>query len=162
MEKERRELPTYTYDFNPPEYIQDLRGLYGERPDDKLANRRAEEMLESAEKFDSVSTTFGSAYPSERLGVAWENVLFNQDHDAIPGSHTDAVDDEMMSRYGGAIETGRDTLAKSLYTISRQVNTKGGGDYPFLVFNPLSFSRTEVVRYGPLLRKRSKTSASSI
>ena len=156
VEKSGVKLPTYNYDFNPPEYIQDLRGLYGERPDDKLANRRAEEMLESAEKFDSVSTMFGSAYPSERLGVAWENVLFNQDHDAIPGSHTDAVDDEMMSRYGGAIETGRDTLAKSLYTISRHINTKGSGDYPFLVFNPLSFGRTEVVRYGPLFKETLK------
>ena len=156
VEKSGVKLPTYTYDLNPPQYIQDLRGLYGERPDGKLANRRAEEMLESAEKFDSVSTMFGSTYPSERLNVAWENVLFNQDHDAIPGSHTDAVDDEMMSRYGGAIETGRDTLAKSLYTISRHVNTKGSGDYPFLVFNPLSFSRTEVVHYGPLFKETLK------
>ena len=65
VEKSGVKLPTYTDDLNPPQYIQDLRGLYGERPDGKLANRRAEEMLESAEKFDSVSTMFGSTYPSE-------------------------------------------------------------------------------------------------
>jgi alpha-mannosidase len=153
VEKSGVSLPTYHYDFNPPEFIQDLRGLYGERPESKLANRRAEEMLESAEKFNSISTMFGNVYPSERLGVAWENVLFNQDHDAIPGSHTDAVDDEMMSRYAGSIETGRDLLAKDLYTISRHVKTTGSGDYPFLVFNPLSFSRTEVVRYAPLFKE---------
>ena len=62
VEKSGVKLPTYTYDLNPPQYIQDLRGLYGERPDGKLANRRAEEMLESAEKFDSVSTMFGSTF----------------------------------------------------------------------------------------------------
>ena len=156
VEKSGVKLPTYSYDFNPPEYIQDLRGLYGERPANKLANRRAEEMLESAEKFGSVTAMLGNAYPSERLGIAWENVLFNQDHDAIPGSHTDAVDDEMMSRYAGSIETGRDLLAKDLYLISRRVNTTGSGDYPFLVFNPLSFGRTEVVRYGPLFKEMLK------
>lgn len=154
VEKNGVALPTYKYDFNPPQHIQDLRGLYGERPLAKLANRRSEEMLESAEKFNVVASTFGQVYPLVRFNTAWQNVLFNQDHDAIPGSHIDDVDDEIMSRYGGALEAGRDSMAESLYTISRQVKTTGSGDYPFLVFNPLSFARTEMVRYSPLFKEK--------
>lgn len=156
VEKSGASLPTYTYDFNPPLFIQDLRGLYGQRPKGKLAERHAEDMLESSEKFASLASFYGQRYPSPELSEAWEKVLFNQDHDALPGSHIDAVDEEMMSNYYGAIESGRAALAQSLYHLSRKINTSGSGDYPFLVFNALSFSRSEVVRYTPLFKEQIK------
>jgi len=147
-------LPTYRNDFNPPLFIQDLRGLYGERPDTKIANRRAEYLLESAEKLSSIASRFGQKYPAEKLHTGWLQVIFNQDHDALPGSHTDPVDENMMSRYGGALEAGRGALADSMYSISRNVNTSAGKHYPILVFNPLSFTRTEAVRYTPLFKEQ--------
>jgi len=147
-------LPTYRNDFNPALFIQDLRGLYGERPNTKIANRRAEYLLESAEKLSSIASRFGQEYPAEKLHNAWLQVIFNQDHDALPGSHTDPVDEDMMSRYGGAIEAGRSALFDSMYRISRNVNTSAGKHYPFLVFNPLSFPRTEAVRYTPLFKEQ--------
>lgn len=147
-------LPTYNNDFNPALHIQDLRGLYGERPDTKIANRRAEYTLESAEKLSSVAARFGQPYPAEKLETAWLKVVFNQDHDALPGSHIDPVDEAMMSGYGAAIETGRTALFDSMYRISRNVNTSAGKHYPFLVFNPLSFARTEAVAYTPLFKEQ--------
>lgn len=156
VEKSGVALPTYTYDFNPPLFIQDLRGLYGQRPKAKLAERRAEDMLESSEKFASIARFYGRPYPSADLTNAWEKVLFNQDHDALPGSHIDPVDEEMMSNYYGAIESGRATLARSLYHLAGKVNSSGSGDYPFLVFNALSFNRSEVVRYTPLFKEQIK------
>ncbi len=147
-------LPTYRNDFNPPLLIQDLRGLYGERPNVKIGNRRAEYMLESAEKFSSIAERFGLDYPAQRLHSGWLQVIFNQDHDALPGSHIDPVNEEMMSRYGGAIEAGRSTLAQAMYRISRNIDTSRGQRYPFLVFNPLSFRRTEAVRHTPLLKEQ--------
>jgi alpha-mannosidase len=154
VQKSGVELPTYRNDFNPALFIQDLRGLYGERPNTKIANRRAEYMLESAEKLSSVASRFGQEYPAEKLHTAWLQVIFNQDHDALPGSHIDPVDEEMMSRYGGAIEAGRSALADAMYRMSRNVNTSAGKHYPFLVFNPLSFPRTEAVRYTPLFKEQ--------
>src|SRR5579871_677506 len=147
-------LPTYKHDFNPALFIQDLRGLYAERPATKISNRRAEYMLESAEKFSSIATSFGLEYPAQRFHEAWRQVTFNQDHDAFPGSHIDPVDDEMMSRYGGAIEAGRGAVFDATYQISRAVNTSERKHYPFLVFNPLSFARTEVVQYTPLFKEQ--------
>jgi alpha-mannosidase len=147
-------LPTYTNEFNPPLFIQDLRGLYGERPDAKMANRRAEHLLESSEKFSSIASRFGLKYPQSDLQAAWLKVIFNQDHDALPGSHTDPVEEKMASRYGGAIETGRSALFDAMYTISRKVDTSRSPNYPFLVFNPLSTQRTDTVRYTPLFKEQ--------
>src|SRR5262249_42344809 len=59
VEKSGVALPTYTYDFNPPLFIRDLRGLYGQRPKAKLAERSAEDMLESSEKFASIASFYG-------------------------------------------------------------------------------------------------------
>ena len=41
-----------------------------------------------------------------------------------------------------------------MYRISGNVNTSAGKHYPFLVFNPLSFSRTEAVGYTPLFKEQ--------
>ena len=156
IEKSGVPLPTYNYDFYPPLFIQDLRGLYGERPNSKLANRRAEDTLESSEKFSSVASFFGRPYPLTEFSTAWANVTFNQDHDALPGSHIDPVDNRMMSAYNGAIDTGREALDGSLYDLSRRIDTSGGGKFPFLVFNGLSFKRSEVVEYTPLFKESIK------
>ena len=151
IEKSGISLPTYTYDFNPPLFIQDLRGIWGERPRQKLAERRAEDMLESSEKFNSIASLYGQPYPAGELLGAWEKVLINHNHDNVGGSQADSVDQAIMSRYGGAIEAGRATLAEALYRLSRKVDTSQGGNFPFLVFNALSYPRTEVVRHAPSL-----------
>ena len=52
-----------------------------------------------------------------------------------------------MSRYAGALETARSTLAETLYYLSRKIDTSKVGADPFLVFNSLSYSRRDIVRY---------------
>ena len=152
IEKSGLSVPTYTYDFNPPLYIQDLRGLWGERPRQKLALRSAEDALESSEKFNSIASLYGNPYPAGELLGAWKKVLFNHNHDNMGGSHTDAVARATMTRYWSAIEAGRATLADALYQLSRKIDTSQGGKFPFLVFNSLSNPRTEVVHHEPLFR----------
>jgi alpha-mannosidase len=154
VERSGVRLPTYHFDFNPPLLTGDLRGLYGERPAIKLDERRAEDILESSEKFCAITGSFGHLYPTEQLRWGWERLLFSQDHDSMPGSHTDENDERIMSRYGGAIEAGRSALEDALYWLSRQIDTSNGGDFPFLVFNALSYPRSEVVRYSPCLMLR--------
>jgi alpha-mannosidase len=141
-------LPTYTYDFNPD---VGLNGLYGQHPEEKIGERLAEEMLESCEKFSTVAALFGSPYPRQELAWAWEKVLFNQNHDIMGGSHSDAVHVEAMSRYRGAMEAARSALTDRLYYLSRMIDTSRGGEFPFIVFNSLSYPRTEVVRHTVVL-----------
>jgi alpha-mannosidase len=147
-------LPTIDQDFNPPHAIADLRGLYGERPKAKLANREAEESLATGEKLSAVAGFAGFSYPAADLRSGWQKVLFNQSHDGMGGSHIDAVYLDAMSRYAAAVETGRDAAAEAFYTLSRAVDTTAGGAYPFLAFNSQSFRRTELVRHNALFRDK--------
>lgn len=155
IEKSGVSIPVYRNDFNPPLHVQDLRGLYGERPEMKMSNRKAEYALESAEKFSSIAASFGLAYPGASLHAGWLNVIFNQDHDILPGSNTDPVEVEAMTRYGGSLEAGRSALAEALSRIASKVDTSKAS-YPFLVFNPLSFNRTEALHYTPLFKEQLK------
>ena len=82
-------LPTYTYDFNPPLYTQDLRGQYAQSIEGKIAERSAEDALESSEKFAAIASFYGLPYPAESLRAAWEKVLFNEDHGILPGDNND-------------------------------------------------------------------------
>ena len=145
VEKGGVSLPTYAYDFNPPLLLQDLRGVWGQRPKQKLAERRAEDVLESAEKFSSIASVYGKPYPSRDFTWAWQRILANQNHNTMGGSHADPTNEIAMSRYEGAIEAGRQAQADALFHLSRKIDTSRSGDFPILVFNPLSFPRTEVV-----------------
>ncbi|MEN6601643.1 MAG: glycoside hydrolase family 38 C-terminal domain-containing protein, partial [Bryobacteraceae bacterium] len=151
------DLPTFDQDFNPPLAIADLRGLYGERPKAKLASRAAEESLTTGEKLSTLAGLTGFPYPAAELRSGWNKLLFNQSHDGAGGSHIDAVYRDAMSRYGAAIEAGRDAAAEALYALSRNIDTSPGGVYPFLVFNPQSFHRTELARYNALFRDKLNT-----
>jgi len=147
-------LPTYDQDFNPPLAVADLRGLYGERPKAKLAARAAEESLTTGEKLSTLALLTGFPYPAAELRSGWDKLLFNQSHDGAGGSHIDAVYLDAMSRYGAAIEAGRDAAAEAFYALSRNIDTKPGGAYPLLVFNPQSFRRTELACHNALFREK--------
>lgn len=147
-------LPTIDQDFNPPLAIADLRGLYGERPKAKLANREAEESLATGEKLSVAAGFAGFTYPAADLRSGWQKVLFNQSHDGMGGSHIDAVYLDAMSRYTAAVEAGRDAASEAFYALSRAVDTSAGEAYPFLAFNSQSFRRTELVRHNALFRDK--------
>jgi len=146
-------LPTYGYDFNPPVNVgaweEDIRGIWAERPAQKMAERRAEDMLESAEKLSTIEALYGQPYPQHDLDWGWMRLLANQVHDTMGGSIADAPYEVAMSRYGGAIEAGRQAEVTALFRLSRQIDTAGSGDFPIVVFNALSFARTEVIRCSP-------------
>jgi alpha-mannosidase len=141
------QLPTYANEFNPPLKAMDLRGMWGQRPAEKLLSRRVEEDLESSEKLSSIMSLHGLPYPRSSLAWAWERVLDNQNHDTSSGVHIDTVGRVAVSRYMGALEVGRQLQSDSLYGLSRMIDTHAGGNLDLLVFNALSFSRTELVQH---------------
>lgn len=147
VEKTAIGLPTYTYDFNPPLNWQDLRGTWGQRPRQKVAERKSEDMLASSEKIASVMNLYGVTYPVHALAMAWQGILTNQLHDTIAGANSDDVYEASLSRYAGAIEIAREAQAGALFQLSRKIDTSRSGDFPIVVFNALSFPRTETVRF---------------
>jgi alpha-mannosidase len=131
----------------------------GERPDVWLyihgpshqralkASRDGSRMLTAAEKFatfDALQQGSFASYPQAELTKAWENAIY-PDH-GWGGKHGDLTDRAFRTAY----ETGRDMAAgvldKSVKNIASRINFSGKG-IPVTVFNPLSWNRTDIVKF---------------
>jgi len=127
-------------------YLQYHRGVYTSQAATKRNNRRSEELLLNAEKFSSLATLFGQAYPHEAIDQGWKKVLFNQFHDILAGSSIAAVYRDAARDYAVVHDVAQRHLESALDTIHERVNTTGPG-VPVLVFNPLAWARTDIVEF---------------
>jgi alpha-mannosidase len=139
------QLPT----LNPPVwrdelYLETHRGTYTSQAATKRNNRRNEALLLNAEKFSSLAMLFDRPYPQTDLDYAWKKVLFNQFHDILPGSSVAAVYKDAGRDHANVRRVGNEVLSGALDELGAHIQTKGPG-VPVIVFNPLSWSRTDVV-----------------
>lgn len=121
------------------------------RADLKIANRLAENRVLSAEKWATLAALLGAIYPEAALDKAWRQVLFCQHHDGITGCSSDVPYLDMLTSYREALELAAGVEEKARrYTASRVTTNSGKrmaeGASALLVFNPLSWSRTDVCR----------------
>lgn len=61
-------------------------GCYTSQSRIKRANRTAEASLYASETYSALAALDKVTYPTEAFATAWQNTLFNQFHDIIPGS----------------------------------------------------------------------------
>jgi alpha-mannosidase len=125
-------------------YFEFHRGTYTTQAKIKKNNRKAESLLEVAEKFSTLAQKFGYTYPSEELKEIWEELLLNQFHDVLPGSSIPEVYKDSEEYFEFIFNTANSIISKSLKTIAAKIDTNGKGK-SLLVFNPLSWSRNDVV-----------------
>lgn len=130
---------TVADDLNPA-----FQGTYSARIGVKQLNRKIETLLVNAEKYDAVARRFGAAAHTERIWEAWRGVLFNQAHDIICGAEIDPVFENAIDRFKFSRTTAETCLGSSLMAIADQIDTSGDG-VPVVVFNPLSWDRSDVV-----------------
>jgi len=125
-------------------YFAYHRGVFTTQAETKRRIRRAEEQMLNAEKFASLATLFDRKYPQDEMDLAWKNLLFDHFHDIMPGSgiavnYLEAqLNLEDVGRVANEITTG------SLNELAAHVNTQGNG-VPVMLFNSLSWPRTELV-----------------
>jgi alpha-mannosidase len=131
-------------EFNDELYFQFHRGTYTTQARTKRNNRKAECLLETAEKFATVAYLEGHPYPADELNEAWERLLLNQFHDVLPGSSVPEVYIDSQNDFDRIFEAGGRILSESLGWIAGQANTLGEGR-PILVFNQLSWRRSGLV-----------------
>lgn len=111
----------------------------------KKANRRAENLLLSAEKFNSIVYLLGlSPYPGDKILASWHRVLFNQFHDVMGGSSIPEAYDDCRQDYNEVFRIGNEALDSALKVISSKINTSGAGQ-PIVLFNPVARKRKEIV-----------------
>ena len=123
----------------------EFRGCYTSHSDIKKMNRELENLLPTAETFSALAGQYGFSYPAKGFEDAWRNTCFNQFHDIFDGTAIHGSYAYSRQLYNKAHGVGSSALHGSLDVIVDNVDTTGKGT-PVVVFNPLSWKRTDVVR----------------
>src|ERR1700726_3299835 len=84
MEKKLPGMQVPTWDGEL--YFAYHRGVFTTQAETKHRIRRAEETVLNAEKFASLASLYGRAYPQDGMEQTWKNLLFDHFHDIMPGS----------------------------------------------------------------------------
>ena len=138
ISKEKPNLPVVRDELN---FIFD--GCYTTHSDIKKHNRKCERLLLEAEIAGSIAKLLGGDYPA--LKESWEKTLFNQFHDILDGSAIHLSYEHSNKLAEEAEKEAEKAIFKSLSIIARNVKTEREG-LPVLVFNPLAWERTDIVR----------------
>ncbi len=140
-----KKLPTMKVPvWNDELYFQYHRGVFTTQADTKQRIRRTEETLLNAEKFSSLAFLYGRPYPQEDMERSWKRLLFDHFHDIMPGSGIAVNYLDAQRNLEDVRRTGREIINGSLSEIAARVNTVGQG-VPVVIFNSLSWPRTEVI-----------------
>jgi alpha-mannosidase len=133
-------LPTWNGEL----YFQYHRGVFTTQAETKRRIRRSEETMLNAEKLASLALLDGRPYPQEEMNRAWKRLLFDHFHDIMPGSGIGVNYLDARRNLRDVRRAGHEIIDQSLSEIAARINTQGNG-VPVLVFNPLSWPRTDVV-----------------
>ena len=140
-------------------------GCYAANSRIKALNRRAENALVTAERWNVLSGALTGCEPmSADIKKAWEKVMFNQFHDILAGCSVRGAYDDAEPAFGYAVETANTVRDCSIQDISWSIDTgrglsnapvqkngwslweKEGEGAPVVVFNPHSFPVRRLVR----------------
>ncbi len=133
--------------WNDELYLEYHRGTYTTQAAMKHYNRTGETLLTNAEKFASLASLEGDDYPAAMLEDAWKTFLTLQFHDILPGSSIHEVYDDARATHEEVRKLGGHLLENSLDRLVRSINTRGmSTGTPVVVFNPLAWARTDLVR----------------
>lgn len=141
-------VATFSGELRGARYTSILAGVLSARMPLKQENERLQGLLERwAEAFCAAAWREGWDYPAAFLWHAWKLVLLNHPHDSICGCGIDQVHEEMRPRFAQAQQIAEYLRDESLALLASRVHTAAlpMEGWPLIVFNPLSWPRTEVV-----------------
>ncbi|MGN1316382.1 MAG: alpha-mannosidase [Acutalibacteraceae bacterium] len=131
----------------------------------KALNRRAENNLAAAEKWDTISSLVTDAKPkTKEFESAWKKVCFNQFHDILCGCSIMEAYEDVKESESYALNIASETYNNAVLRISRKIDTwiegvsdavletrhytgaDNGFPRPVVVFNPHSYEINMPVR----------------
>jgi alpha-mannosidase len=125
-------------------YFAYHRGVFTTQAETKRRIRRAEEAMLNAEQFASIATLYGRPYRQDEMDLAWKNLLFDHFHDIMPGSGIAVNYLDAKRNLEDVDRVANEVADRALKEIAIHVNTQGPG-VPVMIFNSLSWLRTEVI-----------------
>jgi alpha-mannosidase len=140
MEKKLPSMQVPTW--NGELYFQYHRGVFTTQSETKRQIRRSEENVLNAEKFASLASLYGQAYPGGMEDI-WKHLLFDHFHDIMPGSGIAVNYLDAKRNLENVDRAANDITFGSLREIAAHVNTQHEG-VPVVLFNPLSWNRTDL------------------
>lgn len=138
-------------------YFEYHRGVYTTQAAHKRNMRESEEWMLNAEKAASLAWLDGKEYPQGELNEAWKKVLFNQFHDLAAGSGIGVIYRDAQKDYDQVKWATDEVSHASLNTIADRVDTRGKGDVPVMVWNPLAWERGGLVEVDVQMPKAADT-----
>lgn len=132
--------------WNSELYLEYHCGTFTTQSETKKGNRKSEVLMTDAEKFSTIAAMYGRKYDNRDLETAWRDVMFNQFHDILPGSGIRENYIDAANRYRKVDEIGEYQLNSSFKQIEEHINTSAIKGKPIVVYNPLSWERTDVVK----------------
>jgi len=113
-------------------------GCYSAHSGVKRWNRRAENLLQRAEKWATVANVLtGLRYPLDQLTEAWKLTLFNQFHDTLAGTAIAPAYEDSRDQYGHACSLASEAFNRAVQAIARRIDIPAEPDMtPVVVFNP--------------------------
>ncbi|WP_404955797.1 glycoside hydrolase [Streptomyces sp. 147326] len=115
--------------------------------DVKQAHRAAENLLEQAETFAALACAEGLLdYPERTLAKAWRHLLHAAHHDAVTGTFSDQVYLDLLPAWREARELAAAVREEALAALTGAADTRGPSPLAVTVHNPVSWTRTDLVR----------------
>ncbi len=140
IEKRGRKLPVWRDEL----YLELHRGTYTTHGWIKKANREAERDLYNTELLCALASLSGAKYPAEDLEHAWKLLLLNQFHDIVPGTAIADAYADTRRDFAELLALCNELSSKAIAQFVKK-ETNGGKNHSFVVFNSLSWERSEYV-----------------
>ncbi|HZJ78730.1 MAG TPA: glycoside hydrolase family 38 C-terminal domain-containing protein [Clostridia bacterium] len=157
---QKLDLPTWSDDMQ-----HHASGCYSAVSLVKQLNRKAENLLDSSEKWDTIcSKTLGVSPKTSDFAESWRSVCFNQFHDILCGCSIMESYEDVKESMGYAMNIASNAQNNAILRLSRRIDTWVDGvsdpvcsevrhestdakfPRPVVVFNPLSFEINRPVR----------------
>jgi alpha-mannosidase len=118
------------------------RGCYTAHSGIKRWNRRAENLLQRAEKWSVVADALGlQRYPHDALTEAWKLLLFNQFHDTLAGTAIEPAYEDARDQIGHVSSIAANAFNAATQSIARAIAIEPEDEMrPVVVFNPHPWS----------------------
>ena len=126
-------------------YLELHRGCQTTQARTKRNNRKCEWLLHTVEWLSAAAALHGKPYDHQTINGAWRILLTQQFHDILPGSSITEVYSDADRNYARIREMLNPLLEETQAFLADKTDTSGKGT-PIVVWNPLSWTRHDVVR----------------
>ncbi|MDO8681956.1 MAG: glycoside hydrolase family 38 C-terminal domain-containing protein [Armatimonadota bacterium] len=140
IEAQKPKLPVIKDEMN---FV--FEGCYTSHADIKRMNRVCENNLPVVEALSVIAESCGHRYPAATFREGWQITCFNQFHDILDGSGIHGTYDYSQELFDKVESAWTSTLADSFSALADDIDTSVVEGVPVVVFNPLSWDRTELV-----------------